>query len=528
MVRRPDTSSIRLACWNAVPRWLRGAMLLGGLLTLAAGCAAQRSQVRSIGESGPNVPRDKLAERAGAPCAEQVAVFERLERESPVRPAAYEPDEHASGQQRALVAGGLPETLPQPAVPAGPVERLAGSPDEQLAALETQALAFNPALRRLSDEFAAARAKVNYVGQLPDPTIGANIFAYPIETAAGAQRANLQVMQMIPWLRRLDAQSQQAYFEALAVQHELRAARLRVIADLRTQWYRLFVLRKQIDANRGHARLLRTLIDVANARVSTGQASQGDVLSGTLELSGLEEQLVTLNQQLASTQAELNRILGQPADTPLAEPRQVDARLPDWSHEWLRLLAWQHQPELSAARWRARAAYWGLEIARLKRRPDFSVSAAWFVMDDNRPPSPIVDVGHDAWSVGAQMSVPLWHGKYDALEQEAARRHLASHASVDDVVQRYDAALRDLWERARAADQTARLYQDTLLPQARQTLEADQKSYSLGSVEFDRVMRDFRGLLTIELGYYRAVGELASALARIEQAVGIDLVEGRK
>ena len=58
------------------------------------------------------------------------------------------------------------------------------------------------------------------------------------------------------------------------------------------------------------------------------------------------------------------------------------------------------------------------------------------------------------------------------------------------------------------------------MPQARDTLEADQQAYSTGTVEFDRVIRDVRAVLTLQIGYHRAVAQLATALARIEQATG--------
>ena len=89
--------------------------------------------------------------------------------------------------------------------------------------------------------------------------------------------------------------------------------------------------------------------------------------------------------------------------------------------------------------------------------------------------------------------------------------------------QRYDSLLRDLWEQAKAANETATLYEDTILPQARDTLDADQESYANGNVEFDRVIRDFRSVVTLELGYHRAIGQLATAVARIRQATGIEL-----
>ncbi|MEK6249183.1 MAG: TolC family protein, partial [Planctomycetales bacterium] len=236
------------------------------------------------------------------------------------------------------------------------------------------------------------------------------------------------------------------------------------------------------------------------------------------------EQMLTFEQQMVSTKSQLNRIIGRNADHPISIPKTIQPSLPKWSHDMLRQVAWQQQPEIAAAQLRTQATCWGVQVARLERRPDLSVNATWFAIDDNRPAATtLVDVGRDALSFGVAMNVPLWHQKYDAMEQEAAWKHSASVASVDHVMQRYDSLLRDLWERAITADETAKLYRQTLIPQGRQTLAADQQSYSNGAVEFDRVIRDFRNLLMLELGHHRSIGELASILARIEQAVGTDL-----
>ncbi len=395
---------------------------------------------------------------------------------------------------------------------------------DSLDSLEALSQSMNPRLLRLSQQAAAAEAKTHYVDKLPDPTVGANIFAHPIETAAGSQRANLSVMQMVPWLSRLDAQSQQAFFEALSAQQLYEAERLKVVGDVRTLWYQLYVLGKQIEINRANVEILRPLVEVASSRLAAGGGSARDAWLGQLELGKLDEQVLTLHQQVASTKAELNRVIGRDSDHPITVPTTLFPSLPAWTHGMLRQIAWDQQPQIAAAELQTQATSWGIEVARLKRRPDLSLSASWFAIDDNRPVPNLVDVGRDAWSIGAQVSVPLWHHKYDAMEEEAMWRHSASHASVDDVMQRYDALLRDLWERAKTAAETTELYRTTLLPEAKQALNADIDAFSNSQVDLDSIVRDFHSVLLLESGYHRTVGELATTLARIQQAVGTDLV----
>jgi cobalt-zinc-cadmium efflux system outer membrane protein len=394
---------------------------------------------------------------------------------------------------------------------------------DELGQLVAIAQSTNPKLVRLEQEANAASSKTHYIDKLPDPTFGANVFGHPIETAAGSQRGNLTLMQMVPWLDRLEAQQQQACFEAMALRQKYAAERLRVIGNVRVGYYRLYVLTRQIETVEANQKLLETLIAIVNARVATGKATQGDVLLGTLELSRLEKKLITLRQQIRSTEADINRLANRPMSTSIDVPENLIVPELSWTHEMLVQTANERQPVIAAAQLQANATRWGVNVAELRRRPDFQIGAAWFFMDNNRPATNIVDVGRDAWSVGATVSIPLDREKYDAIREEALWKHAASRSNVEDTRQEFNARLLDLLEQARAANATANLYQHTILPQSEQTLASDQESLADGTVEFDRVIQDFRNLLTLEFGYHRATGQLAISIAQIQQAVGIDI-----
>jgi outer membrane protein TolC len=387
--------------------------------------------------------------------------------------------------------------------------------------LEAQAVAQNPTLRRMQQEAAMEWSQVGYISKLPDPTVSSMFFVPPMNFEPDRQVAEMQVMQMIPWIGRLRAEAQRATLEALAAETQYRAERLRVIGDIRAMWFKLYVLRRQIETTEADQAQLKSLINSANARIRTGDAQPGDVLMATLELSSAQEQLLGYRQQVAATTAELNRLVGRDASVAITPPIEIDARLPDWSHELLREIALGQQPELNAARLRTAATRWGVEVAELKRRPDLTFGVGWVAMD--APDAVMPEAGRDSVTVGMTASIPLWHRKYDAMYSEATREHYAAHASEDEIALRLDAMLRDLWEQARASQQTVELYEKSIIPQARQTFEADQQSLVNNTVTFDRVIRDYRTLLSLELGYHRALGQLATTLARIRQAVGVDL-----
>ncbi|MBL8819699.1 MAG: TolC family protein [Planctomyces sp.] len=394
---------------------------------------------------------------------------------------------------------------------------------ESLAELELAAVAGNPTLCRMRHEAAAEWARIGYVSKLPDPTVSSMYFVPPMNFEPDRQVAEIQVMQMIPWLGRLKAEAQRAHIEALVAETQYQAERLRVVGDIRATWFKLYVQVKQIETTTADQAQLESLITTANARVRTGDAQPGDVLMATLELSSLQEQLITYRQQVAATSAELNRLVGREANTPIVPPVEIEAELPEWNHDFLKQVAIESQPELNAARLRTAATRWGIEVARLRRRPDLSFGVGWVVMD--APGAMMPDAGKDSLTLGVTASIPISQSKYDAMSAEASREHYAAHASEDEIVSRLDALLLDLWEQALASQRTVELYEKTILPQARQTFEADQKSLINNTVTFDRVVRDYRTLLNLELGYHKALGQLATTLARIRQTVGTDLSE---
>jgi outer membrane protein TolC len=396
-----------------------------------------------------------------------------------------------------------------------------------LAELIGEALAANPQIGRAQAEAAAAWERVPQVRSLQDPMIQATGFGQPQFMADGKMWATLMVSQAIPYLKQLNAQGQQAAFEALILQQEARAARLRIAAEVEEAWLRLYLLGQLLQINEANRQLIKPLVDVATGRVEVGETAPGDVVLGTLELSRTEEERLMLEQQVASQKATMNRLLNRPADSPIEVPESIDEalafRVPaaDWSLDELRAVAFEQQPEIVAARLRTQATAWGIRMARWEGVPEVAVLYEHMFMEMNPG-----EEGSDPWRVGVEMNVPLWRRKYRARVRETRQENLAAHQAVEVAVGEYDAMLLDLLQQERAAEQTATLYRNTIMPQARQALEVDQRAYGQGTVTFERVISNARNVLTAESAYVRATVDQAIAIARIRQAAGGQLPTG--
>ncbi|MEX0610941.1 MAG: TolC family protein [Pirellulales bacterium] len=384
-----------------------------------------------------------------------------------------------------------------------------------LVELVKEALAANPEVRRMEAEAQAAWERVPQARALPDPMAEGTVFGEPQMMGDGEMRGTLMISQAFPYFKQLGARGQQAAFEALMLQQEAQATRLRIVADVEEAWYRLYLLGQLLRINDANRQLITPLVQVATSRVNVGETTPGDVVLGTLELSRTEEERLMLEQQIASRKAMLNRLLNRPSDSPVVIPGEIDESPGNPSLDELRAVAFQQQPEVIAARLRTTATAWGIRVARLERIPEVSLSYEHMFMKMN----PGIE-GSDPWRVGVGANIPLWRGKYRAMEREARQENLAANLGVEEAMREYDAMLFDLLEQARAAEQSARLYRNTILPQARQAVEVDQRAYGQGTVTFERVIGNVRNLLTAEAAYHRSITDRAIAVARLKQAVG--------
>ena len=67
------------------------------------------------------------------------------------------------------------------------------------------------------------------------------------------------------------------------------------------------------------------------------------------------------------------------------------------------------------------------------------------------------------------------------------------------------------------------LYKNTVIPQARQTLESTLSSYQNGKTEFLMLLDAYRMVLMAQLDYYMAVMNFMTSQAALEQAVGLTI-----
>ena len=98
----------------------------------------------------------------------------------------------------------------------------------------------NPGLKATFNQYLANLEKVPQVGALPDPQVMFGIFAQPVETRVGAQRANISVSQAFPWFGTLGAQEEAATMMAKASYEQFKDAKHKIFFEIKSIYYDLY------------------------------------------------------------------------------------------------------------------------------------------------------------------------------------------------------------------------------------------------------------------------------------------------
>jgi outer membrane protein TolC len=392
---------------------------------------------------------------------------------------------------------------------------------EQCIAIAVQQ---NPEIRAAQKRLESLAHQVTVAGSLQDPMLNITAQPEPVQTAAGQQELILAANQRFPWFGKLQTQAGMATARRNAQHARLVAVELEITASVKRAYYELYYVQRAQEVTEAERDLLREIREVANTRYATGQTSQQDVLRADLEISSVENDLIQLRQQMASAQARLARLLHVSPQSDLLAANDLPLEQVPQDVEMLQQIATSARPELHAQLAEVRADILEARMARLNYRPDVTLGMSW-IDTASAGISPVAN-GRDAVLLTAGFNLPVYHTRLDASVRSAEAEAVATARQYDALRDMTLEQVTDLFAQARSQQELVELFDQDILPKARQTLEVSTRAYNVGEVDFLQLLDNWRQLLRYELNYRRLEASRYQTLAELERVVGSTLGPG--
>lgn len=359
----------------------------------------------------------------------------------------------------------------------------------------------NPEVAAAEAALDAARAHVDVVGRVPDPTLEVGVA--PLSVNAHTFGWSAQVMQDLPLWGMRRTEKDMASADADAAEAQLAMMRLDLARMAAMLWADWWAIHRQIALMEASLRAVDDSRDAALSRYAAGRGASVDTLALATQSAAIlaEHHLMEFEREVV--RARVNALLHRPSDTALPPP--PDTLLADGAE------GEPDRPELVEADAMVRAAEAGVAMARRERLPMVGVMAGWDTMQE---------MPEHRLMAGVTVALPLsTRSRAGAVaEAEALRdRAEAERARMADAVALSVVEARLRWEGQKAATE---VIEAELLPLARAQVEAARAAWAAGATDVRTLLDAERSLLDAEIRHATAAAALAMRAAELQIALG--------
>lgn len=396
--------------------------------------------------------------------------------------------------------------------------------EDLLAGLVREALARNPELASFRSTAEGLEQRILPAGSLPDPMLSLSLSNVPVDDFRFDKEPmtskDIGFTQAIPFPGKLSLKQEIARLSAVQGSDRVESMRNLIRFRVKRDFFLLLENREVTRLTEKNKALFGELLAVANSRYSVGKTPQQDLFKAQVDISRLEKMLIALRKKNVELVADLNTLRNRPVSDPVELPAAYDLPEIPYDESQLLELAKISNPDLRREGDAVRQKETALALARRQILPDFQIGGAYKVRENpstggERP---------DFFSATVGITLPLWHGRKQDKEVEAAVRDLSSAKS------RYEEAWNAIRNRLQeiAADIAAQreslsLFDTGLLLQARESVNSSRAAYEVGQVEFASVLLGQIVLYQQEIDREKTAETLRIRTSELELVLGKEL-----
>jgi outer membrane protein, heavy metal efflux system len=396
-----------------------------------------------------------------------------------------------------------------------------------LAEVAKKALAQNPTVAAAQARWRMATERIPQAAAWEDPRLSFRslLGRFVRIPANGFSDQTVSLEQSIPISGKNRSRERAAIAEAVAAFQELRRQELDVVLKARSAFIQLVNDYELLDLNQAEETALSQIVDNSRTRFEVGAQPQSEVLTAQTERQKVTEQQQDLEQKRSNDETTLKVLMRMEAFAPLGRP--------SWKVNSDRSIQEVQAVHLDARELRARIVLNNPEILQLNA--DLAAAQSRYQLAQREwIPDPMVSIQADHYNSGSQVASELSGGisislpwlnekKYRAGEREAFDQVTAAQDALEGAKDEALGKLRDQLQKIETLHHHADLYENSLIPSARQNVSANQSDYESNKATFENVISSQRNLWEIEATYHQHLTDYQIALAELESLVGSNL-----
>ena len=383
-------------------------------------------------------------------------------------------------------------------------------------------LGANPFLKSYKSRWKASSAAVPQVGAWMDPVFSFSVLNLPSTTYAFDEEPmtgkRLSIMQKVPFPGKLSSKKAAMKYESSAKKSEYKEISNKIVSAVKQVYYELFYFYEAVKITEQNREILSSFVDIARTKFSVGRGIQQDVLRAEVELSKMDEKLVTFKRSKMTLKAKLNTLMDRQPDTRIDSIEEILKTLHAHSEEWLLAKAKDSRPLLKAASERINSTEELIKNARRNYFPDFNIGLSYTQREEL---STSGMGGIDFLSASVGITLPLYAGsKQSKRVEETMSLRRMNEERYSSVLNEIEFEIRDLLLKSGEKSELLDLFDNSIIPQAKLSLNSAISGYQVGKVDFLTLLDNEIILFNYELKRNRILVDHEKILSRLESVVG--------
>ncbi|MCG9132232.1 TolC family protein [Candidatus Poribacteria bacterium] len=383
---------------------------------------------------------------------------------------------------------------------------------------------WNPGLKSAREKIRAVLEQYPQAAYLENVLRQYNAFTKQLDTKVGPMRHKEMMAMKFPFPDTLALKGQIITEDVLIAEKEFEIALRNLVTEIKLAYYDYLFVVEAARINEENQKLLQQMIAIAQTKFRVGQGKYSNVIMAQVELSKLAEVIITLDQQRETIIARLNTLLNVSTDLPLGAPVLIEEERVTLTLSDLYALAVEKRQEIQKQKLAINKMRLMVEMAKQMTYPDPTLGASYF---ENRAMADLKHTQKMPMTFSTRRTLnpanAAWFGHRNSYIHEMDVKIEAMARKIEELESNLRFVVKKHHFGMETANRSIRLYRQTLLPQARQALDAANTAYQAAQIDFLSFLDAQRTLLKLKIEEQRVLRDYHQHLAQLEQAVGVIL-----
>jgi outer membrane protein len=294
--------------------------------------------------------------------------------------------------------------------------------------------------------------------------------------------------------------------------------------EVKVRYYDLLRAARLVQVAEDLVRSSQEQVKLEENMFEIGATTEADLLRAKVKLGEDRLSLITAGNTLSIARANLNDILGWDLDVQVELVDDLEVQRPLLELSSLTERALSEQPAVKIAEAEHRRARATLGMAKSGRLPSLSASGSYSWYDNDLPQDAADWKGHDSWSVGLSLSIPIFDGLSTKSDiRQAQLNRAVAEEQLKQARRQVILAVKQAFLSVNEAEQRIQVTEESLTLAEEERRLAEER-YRLGASFLLELIDSQVAYSTAQSNYISALYDYKLALAQLEQAVGAPLM----